>query len=106
MKLRTISRVSVIALVVIVGAAIVLHARLAATTANHSAGQLVAGVSFSQPAPTFQLADQTGVTIALAHLRGYVVVLTFVDASSASDCAATARLVNVVASDLGNQARD
>lgn len=100
MKLRTISRVIVVALVVVVGAAIVLHSRL-----SSSAGTLSAGTVFSQPAPAFQLADQTGNTVSLARLRGSVVVLTFLDADCANECSATTQALDSIAQLLGTQAR-
>lgn len=103
-KLRTISRWSVIALVVVVGSIIGLHDLMARSQA---APALVAGTALSgKPAPSFQLRDQTGAIIALDRLRGRPVVLTFLDATCTTECPITAQYLDQTAQFLGPRSKD
>ena len=108
MKLRTISRLSVIALVVIVGAIMVVHSRLdagsasAATETAQPPPKLVAGTVLNgSAAPAIRLTDQHGVAISLDQFRGHPVVLTFVDATCTTECPVTAQYLDWTAQFLG-----
>lgn len=100
MKLRTISRISVIALVIIVSAVIVIHSKLTDTRA----AQLVGADLGATAAPGFTLVDQTGTTVSLEHLRGHPVALTFLDTRCVSACAATADKLYAAVTALGPKA--
>ncbi|HEV7127640.1 MAG TPA: SCO family protein [Ktedonobacterales bacterium] len=105
MKLRTLSRVIVGVLVVLVGGAIVLHERATTPSATpRPTPTLVAGSAFTQRAPDFQLNDQNGAPVSLARLRGHPIVLTFVDATCTTECPITAQELDWTAQDLGDQA--
>lgn len=105
-SLRTISRSLVIVLVVLLGAAIGLHNVLAGRSAP-AAPKLAAGTTLDgRPAPTFTLVDQSGATVALAHLRGHPVVLTFLDATCTTECPLTAQYLGWTAQFLGPKAHD
>lgn len=108
MKLRTISRLSVIVLVVIVAAIMVLHSRFdegAASASGQRAGQplkLAAGTMLSgTTAPAFHLTDQSGTSVSLDQFRGHPVVLTFVDATCKTECPVTAQYLDWTAQYLG-----
>jgi protein SCO1/2 len=106
MKLRTISRSIVIALVVVVGGIIGVHSLLT-NGSGQAATALAAGTTLSgKPAPNFQLRDQSGTLITLDSLRGHPVVLTFLDATCTSECPITAQYLNWTAQFLGPRAQD
>jgi protein SCO1/2 len=103
-KLRTVSRWSVVALVVVVGSIIGLHDLMARSQA---APALVAGTVLSgKPAPSFELRDQTGAVIALDRLRGRPVVLTFLDATCTTACPNTTQDLDRTAQFLGPRSKD
>lgn len=120
MKLRTISRLLVVALVVVVGVAVLLlrgHSAPSSAQASQSAQSaqtsrsgpatphLVAGtVLDGSAAPNFQLRDQSGALISLAALRGHPVVLTFMDATCTTECPITAQYLDMTAQFLGPRA--
>lgn len=108
MKLRTFSRVSVIALVIAIGGVIALrnlwnsHSAQIAPTPTLTAGTTLS----AKPAPAFSLKDQSGATITLAQLKGHPIVLTFLDATCTSECPITAQYLDWTAQDLGKRAGD
>ena len=111
MKLRTVSRLSVIVLVVVVAAIMAIHSRFeggAANAAGQSAGQppnLVAGTMLNGTrAPAFQLTDQNGATVSLAQFKGHPIVLTFIDATCTTECPVTAQYLDSTAQYLGTKA--
>lgn len=108
MKLRTISRLSVIALVIIVGAIMVVHNRLdagSASAATETANQppkLMAGTALNgTAAPAIHLTDQHGAAISLEQFRGHPVALTFIDATCTTECPVTAQYLDWTAQFLG-----
>lgn len=107
MKLRTISRLSVIVLIVVVAAIMAIHSRFGGGAAN-AAGQapkLVAGTMLNgTPAPAFQLTDQNGATVSLAQFKGHPIVLTFIDATCTTECPVTAQYLDSTAHFLGTKA--
>jgi protein SCO1/2 len=101
-RLRTTSRWIVLALVLVVGGAIALRNLVGA---GGAAPALVAGtVLDGKPAPAFALRDQSGALLSLVRLRGRPVVLTFLDATCASGCPATAQDLDRTAGALGPRA--
>ncbi|HEY7780906.1 MAG TPA: SCO family protein [Ktedonobacterales bacterium] len=105
-SLRTISRLMVIVLVVVLGVAIGLHNVLAGRGAP-PAPKLVAGTTLDgHAAPSFALVDQTGTTVSLARLRGHPVVITFLDATCVTECPLTAQYLDWTAQFLGPRAHD
>lgn len=113
MKLRTISRLIVVILVVIVGLIILVHNRLdtgqvsAAGTASaqRQTAHLTAGTPLNnKAAPAFQLADQNGTPVSLSSLQGHPVVLTFMDATCTTECPITAQYLDWTSQFLGPQA--
>src|SRR5262249_14671779 len=93
LRLRQVSRILVPLLVVVVGAAIFAHDRLAASqTAAPSdkrsglKGYDLGGV----PAPGFSLRDQNGAAVSLGALAGGPVVLTFLYTHCPDECPLTA----------------
>jgi cytochrome oxidase Cu insertion factor (SCO1/SenC/PrrC family) len=103
-KLRTISRLSVIALVVVVGSIIGLRNLL---VRSQAAPVLVAGTVLSgTPAPSFALRDQSGALVALDRLRGRPVVLTFLDATCTPACPHPTDDLDRTAQFLGAQAKE
>lgn len=106
MKLRTISRLSVIALVVVVGAIMVVRNRLDAGSVSAATGsaapKLVAGTTLNgMAAPAIHLTDQHGAAISLDQFRGHPVVLTFIDATCTTECPVTAQYLDWTAQYLG-----
>ncbi|MEO7002041.1 MAG: SCO family protein [Ktedonobacterales bacterium] len=89
MRLRLISRMVVVALVVVVVAIALIHQHLAVDASSpHTAPALTGGAVLSDmpAAPTFTLMDQNGQTIALNSLRGRPVVITFIDTTCTQEC--------------------
>lgn len=101
MTLRAISRVIVIALVLLVGVAIFAHDQLARGQASASLRGTDLG---GQPAPTFALDDQSGQLVSLAGLRGRPVVLAFLDTRSPAADGLTADKLHMAAQSLGARA--
>jgi protein SCO1/2 len=98
MKLRTASRLSVIALVVVVGAILyVARASLASPQPTSLVGTNLGGT----PAPDFRLTDQHDAAISLALFRGEPVVLTFMTAHCGSACAQATAKVRTALDQLG-----
>ena len=56
------------------------------------------------PAPPFDLEDQTGAPVSLGALRGYTVVLTFLDPVCTTDCPIIAQELRVTNTLLGGAA--
>ena len=56
------------------------------------------------PAPAFRLVDQTGAAVSLADLRGYTVVLTFLDPVCTTDCPIIAQELRSASDLLGGDA--
>ncbi|HLY89567.1 MAG TPA: SCO family protein [Acetobacteraceae bacterium] len=102
MKLRLVSRIIVLALVVVVGGGILLHNRTQA--ANSPASRGLQGTLLNDPAPTFTLRDQTGTSVSLAALRGRPVVLTFLYTHCPDACPLTAEKLHTAAQALGADA--
>lgn len=101
MKLRAISRISVVALVVIVGVVIFVHGRLA------SGKPALLGANLgATTAPVFSLADQSGAMVSLAGQRGHPVALMFLDTQCAGPCAQTVEKVRTAMVSLGPTAGD
>lgn len=105
MKLRLISRVLVLALVVVVGSAIVLRDRL---VQSHPTTQTkLAGIDLGRdPAPNFALVDQNGAPVSLEAQRGHPVVLTFLYTHCPDACPLTAEKLHATAQSLGGRAAD
>ena len=101
MKLRLISRVIVIALVVVVGAVMVVRNHLT----QSQAAPALQGTSLGQvPAPGFSLLDQNGAAVSLASLTGHPVVVTFMYAHCPDECPYTAELLHTTVDTLGARA--
>jgi protein SCO1 len=101
MKLRTVSRGMVAALVVAVGLVGVIHDHLVDTRASPQlAGTDLGGT----PAPGFTLSDQSGTPLSLGGLRGQPVVLTFLYTHCPDECPLTAEKLRMAANQLGAQA--
>jgi len=83
MKLRLISRILVISLVVVVGGIMLLRGFLA-----KSEGQTpIQGTDLGRTAaPGFTLSDQNGMRVSLASLHGHPIVLSFMDTHCPSSC--------------------
>lgn len=107
LRLRFISRVMVVALVVLVGTIIVVRDHVlsaqssdavsATTSADHTdLGNVVA--------PNFTLVDQSGATVSLAALRGRPVVLTFLYTHCPDECPLTAEKLHSAVVALGDRA--
>ena len=85
-------------------------APMAAATVSGSADPLIAEAVngppevTSSPAPPFRLIDQTGATVSLADLRGYTVVLAFIDPVCTTDCPIIAQELRVADQMLGADA--
>lgn len=99
MKLRAISRVSVVALVIIVGVVIFVHGQLAGGKTS-----LVGADLGATAAPGFSLADQSGVQVSLAGQHGHPVALLFLDTQCAGSCAQLVEKVHSAMTMLGQKA--
>ena len=105
MKLRMISRVLVLALVVVVGSIIILHDRLAQS--HPTAAPTLAGIDLGRdPAPNFTLVDQDGAPASLEAQRGHPVVLTFLYTHCPDACPLTAEKLHAAEQSLGRRAAD
>ena len=103
MKQRTVSRVIVVALVVVVGIFTVVY--------NHIAGGsksvVLQGADLGEAsAPGFTLTDQHGQVVSLASLRGHPVALAFLTTRGAGDDTLMADRMRETADALGAQAAD
>jgi protein SCO1 len=105
-RLRSISRVLVAALVVVVGLIIALHERLArGEPAPQSHAAVLHGILLGNAAaPTFTLTDQSGASVSLAALAGHPVVLTFLYTWCPTVCPLTAEKLHAAAAALSGQA--
>jgi len=81
-KLRTVSRLAVITLVVLVGAIVYFVRGTEASTLAGLQGTRLGGT----PAPDFRLTDQLGRQVTLAQFRGHPVVLTFLYTQCPETC--------------------
>ena len=106
MKLRMISRIIVLVLVVVVGALIAVHSRAdggshtpAATATPKLAGADLGAV----PAPDFTLTDSSGAKVTLSQLKGHPVVLTFLYTHCPDQCPLTAEKLHAAMGALGTK---
>lgn len=99
MQLRNISRMIVIALVVLVGAVALIHQRLAA----YGEPALVGGTTVSAPIPAMSLKDQSGALVTAQSLKGRPAVVTFMDMTCTQECPIQAQLLNQTALFMGKQ---
>ncbi len=99
MQLRNISRMIVIALVVLVGAVALIHQRLAA----YGEPALVGGTTVSAPIPAMSLKDQSGALVTAQSLKGRPTVVTFMDMTCTQECPIQAQLLNQTALFMGKQ---
>ncbi|WIG57410.1 MAG: hypothetical protein OJF49_000154 [Ktedonobacterales bacterium] len=102
MRLRLLSRITVISLVVIVAAIMIIHS--ATTSASKPAPKLDGIDLGSAPAPAFSLVDQSGATISLDQLQGHPVVVTFLYTHCPDACPLTAEKLHAAAQSLGPKA--
>jgi cytochrome oxidase Cu insertion factor (SCO1/SenC/PrrC family) len=102
MRLRNISRLIVIVLVVLVGAVALIHQRVTSDAAPSSPA-LVGGTTLNDPAPQMSLRDQNGALVTTQSLSGRPTVLTFMDMTCTSECPIQAQLLNQTAQFLGAQ---
>jgi protein SCO1/2 len=106
MKLRLISRVLVLVLVVVIGGLLLVlqhNAGSQSTPPRASALTLKGADLGATPAPDFTLTDASGATVSLASLRGHPVVLTFLYTHCPDECPLTAEKLRVAAQTLGTQ---
>jgi protein SCO1 len=99
MQLRNISRMIVIALVVLVGGIALIHQRLAASATP----ALVGGTSLNDAVPAMSLKDQNGALVTAQSLQGRPTVLTFMDMTCTQECPIQAQLLNQTAQFMGAQ---
>ena len=109
MRLRLISRLTVISLVIIVAVIAILHQALAQPSGQaapaHSTPTLQGGADLhSVTAPAFSLHDEQGQAISLASLRGHIVIMTFMDATCTQECPIIAQYLDQTAQYLGVKA--
>jgi len=100
MKLRTVSRWSVLAVVVAVGLFIAVRSYLDGQKQTQLQGTDLLGVS----APDFTLADQSGQQVSLKQFRGRPVVLAFMFTHCTDICPLNAEKMHGAATNLGNDA--
>lgn len=108
MQLRNISRIIVIALVVVVGAIALIHQRLTpgAATANpaNTPAALVGGTELSNtPIPAMSLRDQSGALITSQSLQGRPTLVTFLDMTCTQECPFQAQVLQQAAVFMGMQ---
>jgi protein SCO1 len=102
MKLRTVSRWSVLAVVVAVGLFIAVRGYLDGQKQTPLQGTDLLGVS----APDFTLADQSGQQVSLKQFRGRPVVLAFMFTHCTDICPLNAEKMHGAATNLGSKAAD
>lgn len=107
MQLRNISRMIVIALVVVVGAIALIHQRFAADASIPTATStvtLTGGTPLGNtPIPAMSLKDQSGALITNQSLLGRPAVVTFMDMTCTQECPIQAQLLNQTAIFMGAQ---
>ena len=107
MQLRNISRMIVIALVVVVGAVALIHQRLstdASTPTATATVTLTGGTPLGNtPIPTMSLKDQFGAVVTNQSLAGHPTVVTFMDMTCTQECPIQAQLLNQTAIFMGAQ---
>jgi len=109
MQLRNISRVIVIALVVVVGAIALIHQRLAlgaaATNPTTTTPTLVGGTPLNPavPMPAMSLKDQAGDVVTTQSLQGRPTVVTFLDMTCTQECPLQAQVLQQAAVFMGMQ---
>jgi len=102
MKLRLVSRIIVVSLVVIVGGIMLIRGYLA----NNSGQTTLQGTDLGGVgAPAFTLHDQNGAEVSLASLQGRPVALTFMSVRCGTDCPTATKLHTAMQS-LGGKAQD
>ncbi|HUY78147.1 MAG TPA: SCO family protein [Ktedonobacterales bacterium] len=110
MRLRLVSRLAVISLVVVVALIAILHQAFASSgggaPASHTSAPTLQGGAdlHSTPAPAFSLTDEQGQSISLAALHGHIVILTFMDATCTQECPIVAQFLDQTAQYLGAKA--
>jgi protein SCO1/2 len=102
MKLRTVSRWSVLAVLVAVGLLIAVRGYLSGPKQTLLQGTDLLGVS----APDFTLVDQSGQQVALKQFRGRPVVLAFMYTHCTDVCPLNAEKMHGAAINLGGAAAD
>lgn len=100
MKLRAISRWSVLAAVVVVGLFVAVRGFQSGPKQTLLQGTDMLGV----PAPDFQLVDQSGQQVALKQFRGRPVVLAFMFTHCTDICPLNAEKMHGAATSLGDKA--
>lgn len=104
MRLRNISRMIVITLVVLVGAIALIHQRLATGDASATGTPaLVGGTALNDAIPPMSLTDQNGTLVTAASLRGHPSIVTFMDMTCTQECPIQAQLLNQTALFMGAQ---
>lgn len=107
MKLRLISRVSVLVLIVLVGALLVVRSRADSghPAATSTATPRLSGADLgAMPAPDFTLTDSSGTVVTLSRLKGHPVVLTFLYTHCPDECPLTAEKLHAAMGELGAKA--
>src|SRR6185437_2606902 len=99
MQLRNISRMIVIALVVLVGGIALIHQRLAASATP----ALVGGTALNDPIPAMSLKDQNGALVTAQSLQGRPSIVTFLDMTCTTECPTQAQVLNQTAQFMGAQ---
>jgi protein SCO1 len=102
MKLRAISRWSVLAVIVAVGLFIAVHGYMSGPKQTLLQGTDLLGVS----APDFRLVDQSGQQVSLKQFRGRPVVLAFMFTHCTDICPLNAEKMHGAATSLGGKAAD
>lgn len=98
MQLRNVSRMIVIALVVLVGGVALIHQRLAASATP----ALVGGTPLkSDVMPAMSLKDQSGALVTSQSLLGRPTIVTFLDMTCTTECPTQAQVLNQAAQFLG-----
>ena len=110
MQLRNISRIIVIALVVVVGAVALIHQRLALGAADTNTSNtatttsaLVGGTALNTPMPAMNLKDQSGTLITRQSLMGRPTLVTFLDMTCTQECPLQAQVLQQTAVFMGMQ---
>jgi protein SCO1 len=99
MQLRNISRMIVIALVVLVGGIALIHQRFAASATP----ALVGGTALNDPIPAMSLKDQSGALVTAQSLQGRPSIVTFLDMTCTTECPTQAQVLNQAAQFMGAQ---
>lgn len=98
MKLRLVSRVIVVALVILVGAVLLIRTQLG----DSQASARLQGTDLGKtPAPAFALRDQNGDALSLERLKGKPVVLSFFYTRCADACTLVASKLRRTVASLG-----